>query len=434
MASPAPTVSLPVPTVSLSTRLVWGAVASALLPLPLLRTLWNSEWRDTIEERCGAGSKELATLAGCVWIHGASLGEVTGLLPIAQALRTSHPELSFFGTTTSTTGKAEALKRGLAPNVRLLPLDHPLLIGRMIDTLQPRLFILAETELWPNLLLALSARQIPVAIVNGRISNRTFPRYRALRKLFAPLLALPRRILVQTERDRGRYLEIGATAEQLAVTGSTKYAQRSVRGLATEGARLHMKFGMRDDAPIAVFGSVRPGEDQLTIDAYVAALKDFPALQLVIAPRHPDRFDAVAELLRRAGLRFTRRSQHSGERAQVLLLDTIGELVEAYSIAAISYVGGTLVPIGGHNPLEPAAFGSPVIMGPHYGNVTDAVEELLDAGGISIVSDRESLLQAVLRLLRDPQLRKRQGAAAFEVWERNSTALDRVLPELEKLL
>ena len=412
-------------------RLLWGTLASAALPLPFARCLWDSAWRDTIEERCGAKSDQLRKLDGAIWFHGASLGEVTGLVPIAAALKDAAP---CFATTTSTTGRAEALKRAVAAEVRLLPLDHPYFIGRLLDAVRPRLFILAETELWPNLFLALERRQIPLVVVNGRISNRTFPRYRAARGLFAPLLAIPRLILVQTERDRERYLAIGAVPERVKVTGSTKYANPTLRRLTAEADRLFLKFGMRQDAPLAVFGSVRPGEDEATIAAYLGALKEYPALQLIIAPRHPERFDAVAELLRRAGLRFIRRSQQGGERAQVLLLDTIGELVEAYSIATLSFVGGTLVPIGGHNPLEPAAFASPVFVGPHYGNVTDAVDELVEAGGISVVRDGESLQQELVRLLRDPVARARQGRAAFGVWERNSTALERVLPELRALL
>ena len=318
--------------------------------------------------------------------------------------------------------------------MRLLPLDHPLFVRRLLDVIRPRLFILAETELWPNLLLALQARQIPLAIVNGRISNRTFPRYLAAKRLFAPLLTIPSKILVQTERDRERYIAVGANPLRVQVTGSTKYAQRQVRTLVGESERVSLKFGLRHDAPLLVLGSVRPGEDEAVVKAYAAVLREFPALQLIVAPRHPERFDAVAELLRREGVRFTRRSLQAGERSQVVLLDTIGELVEAYSIATLSYVGGTLVPVGGHNPLEPAAFGTPVLMGPHYGNVTDAVDELLERGGVSIVNDGESLQHALLSLLRDRPRCERQGRAAYEVWERNSTALDRVLPELLTLL
>lgn len=412
-------------------RLLWGTLASAALPLPFARCLWDSAWRATIEERCGAATDGLRSLQGAIWFHGASLGEVSGLAPIAAALKGVAPH---FATTTSTTGKAEARKRGVAEEVRLLPLDHPLFISRLLDTVRPRLFVLAETELWPNLFLALAHRGIPLAVVNARISNRTFPRYRAARALFAPLLAIPQLILAQTERDRERYVALGAPEARVKVTGSTKYAQPTLRQLADDAERLFLKFGMRRDAPLAVFGSVRPDEDEATVAAYLGAVKEFPALQLIIAPRHPERFDAVAELLRRAGLRFIRRTQQAGERAQVLLLDTIGELVEAYSIATLSFVGGTLVPIGGHNPLEPAAFGSPVFVGPHYSNVTDAVDELLEAGGISIVDGADSLQQQLVRLLRDPVARARQGEAACAVWERNSKALGRVVPELQALL
>lgn len=416
-----------------SSRMIWATLSSLALPALFARTMWNQEWRNSIEERCISGGwRDLPKRSSPpIWFHGASLGELTGIVPVLDALRQVHSGIPIHLTTTSMTGRHEARERRLADRVCLLPLDHPVFVRRAVKALAPRLFVVAETELWPNLYAALDDAGIPRVLFNGRISRYSFPNYRRFRGLFRPLVANFAAILAQTQKDAERFEALGAPHDRIQVVGSTKYSRAPER-LQGGQAEVRQRFGIGPDGIWFVAGSVRPGEEEEVIAAYLLARKTLPLLRLLIAPRHSERFDPVAEMLRAAGIQFARRSRGAaGPAVQAILLDTVGELGMAYGLATVAFVGGTLVDIGGHNPMEPASLGVPVLVGPYVDNIADAVEELGEGGGLFVVDSRDELARKVLEIAGSPEIRARMGKGAYDVWERNSHAVERVLPVLE---
>lgn len=416
--------------------MVAALAGTGMLPPVLLKAVVNRNWRESLKERFGGGDWEdaAAVVQDCVWFHAASVGEVGGVAPLVTAFRQEFAARSVLISTTSTTGKQEALKRGLSEAVCLLTLDQPYFVRRVLDGVNPRLVVISETELWPNLFFALSKRDIPVALVNGRISDYSFPRYRKIRSLIAPALSLLHLACVQTELDAERFAALGVPEERIVVTGSTKY-DHSVQAVSEEDkAQLAISFGVSREQPCFVAGSVREHEDEIVIKAFVAARKQMPELQMIIAPRHPERFEQVASLLGRADLRFQRRSADSKSDTGVLLLDTLGELKKAYSLASFAFVGGSLVDIGGHNPLEPAAYQVPVIVGPHTSNVRDAIWSLRQSKAVFEVDGIEDLEATLIKLARDKDLRTESGQGAYTVWQSNLGATERIMAHLRPFI
>ena len=413
--------------------------ASALLPIAAGRGLVDRSWRLSLSERLvlydesrfGAPEKGKPRF----WFHGASVGEVSGLAPIFSVLSTSAPKGEVFVSTTSLTGQQIVREKGWAEDSFLLPFDHPRCVRRLLKSLNPSLLVIAETEIWPNLLFGASRAQVPILLINARISDYSFPRYRRLRAFLAPALNKVSFVLAQTAVDKQRFAEIGFPDERISISGSTKYDQEMPA--LNEGARAEFlsSLGIEADAPLFVAGSVRPGEDRQVISAYCRVRESVSGLQMLIAPRHPERFEEVAKLLAECGLSFNRRSGgRPGKKAPVVLLDTLGELTRAYAIASVCFVGGTLVDIGGHNPLEPAAYSSPVIVGPHTGNYREAVEALRKSGGVLEVGSGDELASSLLGLLCDESRRLSVGKAAFGVWQQNRGATQKVLRAIEQLL
>ncbi len=406
--------------------------ATSLLPLAVAKACIDANWRASLAERFGGAAWQGVDCSVCerVWFHGASVGEVGGMLPVVEQFKQIYPQTPLLISTTSGTGKSRAIDARAAEAVCLLPFDHPYFVRRAIARVNPRLVVISETELWPNLMFALHERRIPVVIINGRISDYSFPRYRRLRALISPVLRAVSRVLVQTGLDRERFIELGARAECVEVVGSTKYDRKVPELADAELASLAQSFGISRAKPVFVAGSVREAEDAAVIEAYCAAKTAVPGLQAIIAPRHPERFAETAQLLAAHNIDFNRRSMPCSEVKPVLLLDSLGELVQAYALASFVFVGATLVDIGGHNPLEPAAYSKPVIFGPYTGNVRDAVGALLERGGGFEVRAAPQLAQMIVRLCRDEQLCRQSGEAAQSVWRENIGATSRVIKEL----
>ncbi len=418
-------------------RTISAAAASFALPAVFLRGILARRFGETISERCVGGAWRDFDWdeRPVVWIHAASVGEVTGISPLVHAISELTPGCELLMTTTSVTGREEALRRKLADRALLFPLDHPVYVRRALDLCRPKLVILAETELWPNFLCELGRRNIPVVLVNGRISQYSFPRYRRLRWFFKPIVRTFGHISVQSAEDRERFLALGASRKKVTVAGSTKYAVQPASVPVEERAAFADLLGIDRQRPCFVAGSVRSGEDEQVIDAYLAALDSVPGLQMIIAPRHPERFLRVGELLVRKRVSFRRRSGLRSEgRADVVLLDSLGELTKAYAIGSFAFVGGSLVNIGGHNPFEPCLYRSPVIMGPHVANVQEAVQDLQRNGGLLQVQDRQELSAAIVRLATNSDECLLRGARGFEVWQQYSTAVTRIMPTIEPLL
>jgi 3-deoxy-D-manno-octulosonic-acid transferase len=403
---------------------------AALLPLRALAPAivqWKSRDAARAEEWRQRFAREVPAIRpGGIWIHGASVGEARIVRSLAAALRRRLGSVPLAVSAVTSTGRG-----GLpgAPDVDasfFLPLDLPGYPDRVFEAIAPTVLVLVETELWPNLLHEAALRRIPVCIVNGRLSPSRMARYRRFRSLYRPLLQGLARIGAQTESEAGRFRELGAAPSAVVVTGNMKYDLPEPE--ATEEA-LRRRFGL-EDRPVVVAGSTGEGEDPLVLEAFRSARAGRPDLFLVLAPRHPERADAVAHDAEARQVRLHRLSSGEDARAGAadgLLLDRVGELAALYAIAACAFVGGSLVPIGGHNLLEPAAAGVPVLFGPHVDHVEQDARALLDAGGAIEVASGAELADRFADLLRDEGRRRAMGAAARELFASGRGAMERTL-------
>lgn len=367
------------------------------------------------------------------WFHGASVGEVQGLLPLLRLIRERHPSEKILLTGTSVTG----LERGAAAAdyTRILPIDSLPLVARAMSRVSPSRLVISETELWPELLAQALARGIPLSIINGRISGYTLAWYRRLRPMFAPIISRCSSICVPDEEQRERYLEMGAIPERLFVTGHTKYdSEPRHPGDAKRGEiRSRLFSGLGDSSRILILGSVRPEEERWWLDACEQAWGQGQDLRLVVAPRHQEKTSYFIEKLRERGMPFMSWSERiagTEGSARVLLLDTMGLLEEAYAGADLAFVGATLVDIGGHNPLEPAMYAVPVCVGPYISVIRTIVEEMEEASGIQRVFSAQDISRAVQRLMSGDPAQREIGRAGQQVWQRHRGAAARVLEQL----
>ena len=377
-------------------NLVMIILAVCLLPAALVALVLRPEWRRGLRERLGSVPP---TERGrpAIWIHGASVGEITALAPILRQVRREWPSYRLVVSTLTLGGRAAAATRlPEADALVLFPLDAPWMVRRALTAVAPRLVLFSETELWPNFLATLAARGIPAIMVSGRMSERAFLRYRRWRALFAPVLASVRVFCVQSLESARRLVALGAPAARVVVTGSLKASSHE----ETPGPGPSLAALGVGAAPVLIAGSTHPGEEDAVVDAFVRVRRVVPDARLVLAPRRPERFDEVAALLRARGVPFARRSELAAGVAwpattPILLLDTLGELASLYAGALAAFVGGTLAPVGGHNVLEPAAAGVAVVFGPHTENARDGVARLLAARGARQVPDGEALTAAL---------------------------------------
>ena len=386
-----------------------------------LRPRWRAGWR----ERIGGGP--VATDA--LWVHAASVGEVTASAQLVTLLCARGHALQL--STTSTTGRTLAAQ--LHPGVahRLAPLDHPWCVDAVLSRARPRALVLVETELWPVWIAACERRGIPVVVVSGRISDRSLPRYRWLGRWVAAALARLSAIGARTEQDRERFVALGAAPECVRVTGDLKLDPPAApRALAPDLA------AWLGDAPLVVAGSTHPGEEEALLSAQRAWEQAGRRAALVLAPRYPERAGEVVALARGSGRRAALRSERGGALAagDVGVLDTIGELAALYARAAIAYVGGTLVPIGGHNLLEPAAVGAPVVYGSHLANVRHAAELLESVRAGEGVADAAALARAIGVALAAPDAARARGAAGRAALAAHRGSSERSVALIEEAL
>ena len=420
-------------------RIVYTAALYCAAPFLVGRLLWRglrnpAYWR-RIGERFGLGSR-IVSRGGCVWIHAVSVGEVQAAAPIVKALRNRHPDESIVVTSTTPTGAARISKvfGGVVVH-RYFPFDLPGSVARFLNRVEPRVAIIMETEIWPNLLAQCRVRGVPVILANVRLSERSAAGYRRFRRLFAPALGGVAAIAVQSGEDARRIASIGAPPDVIDVTGSTKFDIPMLASLREEAAALRRTWG--PSRGIWIAASTHDGEETLVLDAFRQVLERLPGSLLVLVPRHPERFREVAAQVRRRGFDSVMRSRRPVDcsAVHVFIGDTMGELPLFYAAADVAFVGGTLVERGGHNVLEPAALGLPVLFGPHVFNFADISRRLLEAGGARTVGDSDSLGRAVIDYLHDADLRHTTGAKGRAFVESNRGAGDRVLamvsPHLE---
>jgi 3-deoxy-D-manno-octulosonic-acid transferase len=407
-------------------------VVSALLLWRGLRD--RSYWRN-FGERFGFGAR---LPPDGVWLHAVSVGEVQACAALVSALSRRHPALPLTVTTFTPTGSARA--RALFGNlaqVRYVPYDLPGAVRRFFRRVQPRLAVIFETELWPNLYRECDRRRVPLVLASARISARSVSRYQRLGTLFRETLARTALVAAQGAGDAERFRSLGADPANTHVTGNIKFDFELPEGLAARGAGLRAQYA--PDRPLWVAGSTHGGlEEQAVLEAQQRVREVHPGALLVLAPRHPPRFDEVAGALRVAGIHFVRRSASAGDGADaacaVLLLDSLGELLDFYAAADVSFVGGSLVPRGGHNLLEPAALGVPILVGPDNSNGEEIARLLIARCAAEVVHDAAELGTRVTALLGDSAARERMGTAGRASVDSNRGALEKLLSLIEPLL
>lgn len=406
-----------------------------LWPLLFLVFVWRYGLRRTLRglpERFGFGGEW--PVPGALWVHAASVGEVRAAENFLRALSARFPGVPRLLTTTTVNGKELALRLGLAETVRLAPLDRPGAVGRFIRRARPRALVLVETELWPYWLMALSAPPIPVVVVNGRISDGAFPLYHRLRGIFAPLLSRLARVGVQSPRHASRYLQLGAPPESVAITGNLKF-DVPLPDLARRPA-LVAAYGFSESDRVWVLGSTHPGEEAMALEAFASLRQKHPTLRLVVAPRHVERADELVRLFSNRGYRVGLRSRLSFSTgpADVLVLDTVGELAEVYGLATIVFVGGSLVRHGGQNPLEAARWAVPLIFGPHMENFREIAALFRDSRAALVIANAAELERAVSGLLDSKAAASALGVLARTLADGQRGALEANLALLEESL
>ncbi len=421
-------------------RTLYRLLIMLLLPALALRLWWkglgNKGYRERWRERFGHYAPEPpgSKLRTPLWIHAVSVGEVAAAVPLIKALRQALPEVDLLITTTTPTGR-DAVTRQFGQAMRhvYFPYDAGFIVRRFLAHFRPRALIILETELWPNLLAHCAAGNIPAYLVNGRLSASSANRYALLRSLVAPMLSQFAGVAMQTRDDADRLLGLGAPAARLHVTGSLKYDVHVPASLFEEAASLRRDLGL--DRPVWIAASTRAGEEVEVLAALARVTKALPRVLLVLAPRHPERFREVEELCLAAGLSVHRRTAGplAERRVEVFLLDTMGELMKFYAAADVAFVGGSLLPFGGQNMLEPAALGVPVVTGPSLYNFAAIAERLADAGALRVAGTTEEVAMHVVAWLSDSEQRDAAGRAGKASIAANRGATQRTLAMLESL-
>lgn len=418
-------------------RFLYLAVAYLLAPVVcgtmLLRGIRDRSQWENFSQRFGFGPRSSRP---AIWVHAVSVGEVQAAASLVLALRRRYPDVPLVVTTVTPTGaqRARALF-GDAVQVRYIPYDLPGSVRRFFNRVRPRVAVILETELWPNLYHFCGQRKVPLVLASARISPRSVGRYRLLASLFRETLSHGIVIAAQGEGDAERFRSIGANPARTHVTGNIKFDLALPDDIRAQGAALRERYAPGERL-VWVAGSTHDGEEAAMILVQRRLRAAGLDVLLVLVPRHPGRFQDVAALLRQTGIPFVRRSTDEPVRAdtEVLLVDTLGELVAFYAAADLAFVGGSLVPVGGHNLLEPAALALATVSGPQVFNAQDIAGLLVDEGAVELVADADALGEAVLRLLSDPAERRRRGEAGRRVVERNRGALGRLLDLLRPVI
>jgi 3-deoxy-D-manno-octulosonic-acid transferase len=423
-------------------RFLYSWLIRCAVPFAYAAILWRSlgdrDYRQGLIERLGFGP---ALPAPSIWLHAVSLGEMSAAAPLARALRRRFPEIPLVVTTATPAGRARAAALFEADaDIRFLPYDTPGSVRRFLKRTRPRAAIIIETELWPNLLRECERSGIPVLLASARLSSRSVSRYRRFGSLFAGVFGSTMLVAAQSAEDAERFKSIGAAAERTVVVGNVKFDLEVDSGIVQAGKALRTAYaGTR---PVWVAGSTHAGEEEQLLDAHALLLESIPNAVLLLAPRHADRFAAVAELLARRGVKFVSRSRMAnGARVQalpsdtpVLLVDTVGELMTLYASADAAFVGGSWAPIGGHNLLEPAALGLPVLTGPSYFNGRDIAQLLLARGAALEVKGAQDLAATLKRLLAEQATREQMGLIGKQIIAANRGSVARLLAIIEPWL
>lgn len=412
--------------IGLSLALLVGA------PVWLLRP----RWREGLGERLGRGAARAGHALGGrqqVWVHAVSVGEVVAVSRLVEELDARLGRGSVVISTTTGTGQQLARERFGAGRCFYFPVDLPWVVRGAFRALRPRVLVLAESELWPNVLAECASERVPVVVVNGRVSDRSLPRYMRLRGVWRPFLQMLTLVLAQSAEDARRFAAIGVPPERVRVGGNLKFDARPPRKTAVVE---QLRAALPKDARVLVAGSTLEDEEQVLLQAWPEICRRVPNAVMILAPRHPERFARVAALARERNALLVQRSMWGADSVaagSVFLLDSIGELGSVYELGAVAFVGGSLVAGGGHNPLEPARFGVPVVMGPRYENFREAVELLRGADGLRVV-ERADVAGTMASLLEDAKAAAAMGARGRKAFEEQSGATQQAVDVVVRLL
>lgn len=419
-------------------RLFYNSLLILTTPIILCVLLVKKRCRRGLRDRFGLRIRPILEPSGerrpLIWIHAVSLGEVVAVTPLVKDLHRNHPDHRLMVTTVTETGR-EAVEQRLAgvAEHRYAPLDFPWAVSRAIAQWKPALYVFVETELWPNLLWTLHEQGVPTVLVNGRLSSRSFNRQRRgmIRSFYRSVLQSLTLCLMQSDRDVQRIVALGADPSRVRRTGNIKFDQ-PMSATVIE-ASFRASLGVSEGEMLVLAGSTHAGEEELLVEAYRQLVGLHPTAVLMLAPRHIERVPDVIAMIRAVGLAMQRKSQldHVIAGPRVIVLDTRGELARAYREAAVAFVGGTLVPVGGHNLLEPAVWGKPVLFGPYTDHCAEIASMLLEAGGGVRVSNADALARQMSQWLTDAATCRRTGEAARRMVLDNQGALKRSLDLIE---
>lgn len=386
--------------------------------------------RGRLAERLGRAP----VLSGCIWVHAVSVGETIAAAPLVSGLRTRYPGVPILLTCTTATGSEQARKL-FADEVEhvFLPYDLPLLIRRFLKRANPVALIVMETELWPNLLKQCERANVPMVLANARLSSKSFQGYKKIAGLTRSMLNRFALIAAQSQYDAQHFLHLGVEQQRVMIAGNLKFDLHVADAVFAQGRIWQQQLGGRS---VVVAGSTHDGEEAILLQAFAQVLDQQPDCLLVLVPRHPNRFGAVEKMCRQQRFSLERKSESRLPKAQtqIYLVDRMGELLACYASAQVAFVGGSLVPVGGHNMLEAAAFSLPILTGPYLGNFLAISEKLQAAQALEIVSDPEQLAAAILALLNNKSKAEQMGKSAQAVLAANIGALDRHLDAIDKIV
>ncbi|WP_347331448.1 lipid IV(A) 3-deoxy-D-manno-octulosonic acid transferase [Marinimicrobium locisalis] len=421
-------------------RWLYSLLLYLLTPLLLLRLLWlargNPAWKRRWGERFGAVGP-LATERTLVWLHAASVGEVLAAQPLIRALE-QEPELALLVTTTTPTG-SERVSALFGDRVHhaYAPIDLPGSVSRFLRRVQPRMLLMMETELWPNLVAACHRREIPTLLINGRLSERSARGYSRFSSLTRPMLRQLSEACIQNRADAERFQDLGLRPETTHITGNIKFDLTLEESVRRHAETLRRQWRPEVSRPVWIAASTHRGEDEVILEAFGRVRSQMATNPLlVLVPRHPERFEPVTQLCRERGFQVACRSENAalGAEVSVLVGDVMGELLAMYGASDVAFVGGSLIPNGGHNLVEAAAWGLPLLSGPSQFNFAEVSKLLSDAGALKTVGNAEELTEAVIELLDLDELRSARGNAAREVAEANRGALEKTLNLIRRYL
>ncbi|NLV23549.1 MAG: 3-deoxy-D-manno-octulosonic acid transferase [Deltaproteobacteria bacterium] len=413
-----------------------------LLTVFFFRGLRKGIVRRGLRERLGFYNPDRLALLKerpVIWVHAVSVGETRAAVPLLKALRKEYPQRALVLTTVTETGQATAQKIAEIDLCLYFPFDFSRVVERALDQIRPSLILIVETEIWPNLVRLARRRNIPVALVNGRLSDRSFPRYKMALWAVRVVLDQFKAFCMQSAQDAQRVEMLGAPPEKIVVTGNLKFDLQVEAAGKGEKGRFQEEFRLPAGVPLWVCGSTHEGEEEALLRVFARLKATWPELILVLVPRHPNRCRSVAEMIRSHGFSCRLRSETNPSSpllapGGILLIDTMGDLVKLYSLADMVFVGGSLTPVGGHNLLEASAVGKPVLFGPHMNNFKEITRLVLNAQGGVCVAGEKDLENNLDRLLRDESLRCHMGSNGYQLLEKNQGATRKTMAVVKRLL